>query len=114
MTARPGEPSTSARRVIDKAQARRLVAAMLDGSEPELKVRELKKELVISNPRDPDKGRVYVDYETGFVSWVRPVWDHWGPLQGYSGEDDNAGKPVSADQIIDTLTGHLREPGDFP
>src|ERR1700722_6118746 len=59
-----------------------LVRGMLAGSGVEIRERE--KELVISNPRDPDKGRIYINYTTGEVSWQRPVWEYFGRLQGYS------------------------------
>lgn len=113
MPATSGEPRAAGRRIIDKTQAWRLIAAMLDGCEPELTVRVLKHELVIRNPRDPGKGRIYVEYPTGVVSWVRPVREDWGILEGYAGDDDT-GQQVSAAQIIDTLTGRTRETSDSP
>src|SRR5215469_16404272 len=110
MPATPGEPGVPVQRIIDKAQARRLVAAMLDGSKPELRVRQLKHALVISNPRDPDKGRVYMEYATGLVSHVRPVREDWGILEGHADEDDT-GKKVSAARVIEVLTGCPHEAG---
>jgi hypothetical protein len=49
-----------------------MMREMLAGSG--LEIRQLKNELVISNPDNPDKGRIYINYITGEVSWKRPVW----------------------------------------
>src|ERR1700683_2792026 len=49
-----------------------LVREMLTGSG--LEIRDRDRKLVISNPRDPDRGRIYINYITGEVSWQRPVW----------------------------------------
>jgi hypothetical protein len=111
MTGIPDEPTASLKRLIDKGQARRLVAAMLDGSG--LSVREQKRELVIINPRDQEKGRVYVEYDTGHVSWQRTVLEHWGPLQGYTDEDNNDGR-VGAGQILNALHASTREQVGHP
>ena len=81
-------------------RARRAVAAVLKVSG--LRVRELTYELVITNPKDPDKGQVHVAYEDGFVSWERVVWDHWGQLESYAGAND---QKVSVAEIIKILTG---------
>ncbi len=73
---------------------------MLAGSG--LDIRDLDKELVISNPRDPDKGRIYINYTTGEVSWRRPVWDYLGYLKGYAQaiETDPDTEPVTDAQTI--------------
>jgi hypothetical protein len=110
MTSAPDEPgSASLQRIIDKGQAARLVEAMFDGSE--LTIRKLKRDLVISNPADRDKGRIYLEYATGHVSWTRTVSEHWGLLQGYEDEDGNPGR-VGANQILTALCGPAREVND--
>jgi hypothetical protein len=47
-----------------------LVRAMLAGSG--LDIRDRDKYLAISNPKEPDQGRIYISYTTGEVSWQRP------------------------------------------
>jgi uncharacterized protein RhaS with RHS repeats len=92
-------------RTIDKEAARRMVAAMVDGAE--LTVEALKTDLVITNPGYPERGRVYVEYATGHVSWERTVWDHWGVLRGFEAEKpaDDDETYVDNARIIDALTG---------
>ena len=71
---------------------------MLDGSG--LQIRELDYELVITNPNDPDQGRIYVAFADGYVSRERVAWDYLGPLEGF-GRD---GEPqIGANKIIRTL-----------
>ncbi len=83
-----------------RASARRAVAELL--KDTELRVRELTYELVIINPRDPEKGQVHVAYQDGFVSWERVTWDYWGQLETFAGA---VGAEVSAAKIINALTG---------
>jgi hypothetical protein len=73
------------------------VAALLADSG--LQVRELAHELVITNPGDPDKGQVHVDFD-GYVSWERVAWTYWGTLEGF--EDMGEGM-VSGDKILEVL-----------
>jgi hypothetical protein len=80
-------------------RARQAVAKLLKGSG--LRVRELTYELVITNPRDPEKGQVHIAYQDGFVSWERVTWDHWGQLETLA---DGTEAQVGATKIIDTLT----------
>jgi hypothetical protein len=77
-----------------------LVRDILAGSGLDIRFRE--KNLVISNPRDPDKGRIYINYLTGEVSWWRPVWDYFGYLKGYASapEADPDTEPVVDAQVI--------------
>jgi hypothetical protein len=111
MTDPSDEPGyASLQLIINKSLVWRSVTTMLDGSG--LKTRQLKRELVISNPAEPEKGRIHVEYASGYVSWERTVWEHWGPLQGYVDEDDDTGAYVDAKKIIDTLGGDAHETGD--
>ncbi len=83
-----------------------MMREMLAGSG--LEIRQLKNELVISNPDNPDKGRIYINYITGEVSWKRPVWDYLGYLKGYAQapEADPDTEPVAdAQAIIRALCG---------
>jgi hypothetical protein len=83
---------------------RQQVDALLHGSG--LQIRELAHCLAISNPVDPDKGRIHIGYSNGEVSWKRTTWDFLGALQGYEPDDDpDREPPVDADTIISTLTG---------
>jgi hypothetical protein len=77
-----------------------LVREMLTGSG--LEIRDRDRKLVISNPRDPDRGRIYINYITGEVSWQRPVWTYFGHLQGYAQapEADPDTEPVADAQAI--------------
>jgi hypothetical protein len=98
----PDRPSSAAlQRVIDKTQTRRMITAALDGSE--LNIRPLKNELVITNPLAPEKGQIRVEYATGHVTWMRQVWEHWGPLEGFHAEDTDHEEQVSPDKILKTL-----------
>ena len=88
---------------------RRIVGELLRGTV--LEIRELTHHLVISNPRDPDKGRIYIAYTTGEVSHRLITWDYFGPLQGYEPNDDPDREPaVNAAKIIATLTGQTPVP----
>jgi hypothetical protein len=83
-----------------RERARQAVAELLKGSG--LRVRELTYELVITNPRDPERGQVHIAYQDGFVSWERVTWDHWGQLETLAGDTDTQ---ASAARIINALTG---------
>jgi hypothetical protein len=96
---------------VQLCQARNKLGAMarrmLAGSG--LEIRDLERGLAISNPRDPDRGRIYISYVTGEVSLSRPSWDYFGYLQGYASalEADPDSEPVAdAQAIIDALCGH--------
>ena len=92
--------SPQLRRRMDKAAVLRMVAAMLDGAN--LKFRQLKNELVITNPSAPENGRVRIEYVTGHMSWQREMWDFFGPVQGFETEDDDESY-VGADAILSIL-----------
>lgn len=97
-----GEPvSAGLRHRIDKAAARRMVTAILDGSG--LTVRALKNGLVIVNPQDRDMDRIYIEYATGHVTWERTIQDHWGLLQGFEDSGNDGGSFVGADKILAAL-----------
>jgi hypothetical protein len=83
-----------------------LVREMLAGRG--LEIRELETRLVISNPRNPDMGRIYINYLTGEMSWRRPVWNYCGYLKGYATapEADPDTEPIAdAQTIIRALCG---------
>jgi hypothetical protein len=77
-----------------------LVREMLTGSG--LEIRDRDRKLVISNPRDPDRGRIYINYITGEVSWQRPVWVYCGHLKGYDQppEADPDSEPIADARTI--------------
>ena len=91
---------------VEKSHARFLLRQKVDdylrGSG--LQAREMVNDLAISNPHDPDKGRIYVKYANGDVSRKRVIWEHLGRLQGYDGDDPNREPGVDAATIIATLT----------
>jgi hypothetical protein len=63
-----------------RERVRKLVAKLIDGTE--LHVAELANGLVITNPRDPEKGQVHVAFADGYVYWERVVWEYWGTVEG--------------------------------
>lgn len=77
---------------------KRAVAEMVAGSA--LHVEERPNELIITNPRDPEKGQIHVDLTDGFVSWERVTWAYWGTLAGLPATDECV---ISADLILNTL-----------
>jgi hypothetical protein len=81
-------------------RTRRAVSELL--KDAGLRVHELTYELVITNPRDLEKGQVHVEYQDGFVSWERVAWDYWGQLETIGDATDTK---VSAAKIINALTG---------
>jgi hypothetical protein len=105
-----GQPSRSLQRLSDKVSAQKMVKAMLDGAD--LDIKPLKYELVITNSHDKDKGSVRIEYATGHVTWRRVLREHWGPLQGYA-EDEDSLPQVTAERILATLGAsyHPSEPG---
>ena len=89
-----------------RSRLRRTVGDLLAGSG--LEIRELERELVISNPRDPQKGRVYITYASGEVSLRLTIWDYWGYLDGYGRPlwaDPDSEPGIEASRIIDALGG---------
>lgn len=68
-----------------------------------LNIKERDSELVISSPRQPEKGSIHITFATGEVSYRRTLWDYLGYLPGYgSGDPDELG--VDTDAIIATFT----------
>jgi hypothetical protein len=110
MTNEPDE-LTSVRICRSRSALRKKVDELLRGSG--LEVREMVNGLAIFNPRDPGKGRIYVRYASGDVSWKRVIWDYFGPLQGYEGDDPDCEPGVDAAKIIAVLTGEP-VPGEMP
>lgn len=83
-----------------------LVRDMLTGHR--LDIRELKTNLAIGNPYNPDMGRIYINYLTGEMSWKRPVWTYCGYLKGYAAapEADPDTEPIAdAQTIVRALCG---------
>jgi hypothetical protein len=90
-------------RSIDRNSAERIVRATVHDAG--LTVQALKNDLVITNPHDPEKGLVRVDYATGFVTWERPSQDFWGVLEGYQAEEPPEDEStVTLATIVATLT----------
>jgi hypothetical protein len=92
-----------------RGDLRQTVNALLQGSG--LQIRELANALTVSNPRDPDKGRIHIAYVTGDVSLRRVTWDYFGLLEGYeSGGDPDHEPGVGAAKIITALTEQAPPP----
>ncbi|HEY1918454.1 MAG TPA: hypothetical protein VGH27_23005 [Streptosporangiaceae bacterium] len=95
---------------VDLCRARnRLLSAvqtMLAGSGLEIRAR--KRKLVIANPDDRDRGRIYINYVTGEMSWQQSTWNFLGHLKGYaqaSETDVDAELVADAEAIIHALRG---------
>lgn len=74
-----------------------------------LEVRELDRKLVIFNPRDLEKGRVYISYETVEVTRRRVTWDYLGCLDGHPGTAPHSDPRNDPDRDPDgDLIVHLR------
>jgi hypothetical protein len=70
-----------------------------------LDTRELENDrLVISSPRHPEKGRVYLNLRSGEVSHRRTIWDYLGHLDGHAGEHETPDSFVTVDTIIGLLS----------
>jgi hypothetical protein len=96
----PDKFDTPALRLLHSRLAvQRKVAAMVKGAG--LRVRECKYELVITNPMEPERGRIRVEYGDGFASLEKTSRDCLGHLEGFEDEDDGPG--VGADQILRAL-----------
>lgn len=70
-----------AREQDQRERVKQLVAEMVEGTE--LHVQELASGLVITNPRDPERGRVHVAFADGYVCWERVEWSYWGTIEGF-------------------------------
>ena len=85
-------------------QIRRVVAAIVEGAGLHMEERRL--ELIITNPRDPERGQVCIGLDDGYVSWERTVTDYWGHLDGLSTQDPDI-RAIPATKIIEALTGRM-------
>jgi hypothetical protein len=70
-----------------------------------LDIRELAKELAISSPGHPEKGRLYINLATAEVSHRLPACTYLGYLDGYGTDRDLDEPRVDTNKIITTLTG---------
>jgi hypothetical protein len=94
-----------------RSELHRTVVTLLRGSG--LEIRELAHHLCIYNPRDPEKGRIYIVYATGDVSHRLVTWDFLGPLHVAEADDDPDREPsVDAAKIIAILTGQTSPSGE--
>jgi hypothetical protein len=80
------------------------VTAMLHGTGLHIERRRL--ELIITNPADPDNGRVVISLTDGYVSWERTETSYWGHLEGIPSQDQDT-RAVPATQIIQALTERM-------
>jgi hypothetical protein len=68
-------------------------------------IRELAKELTVSSPGHPEKGRLYINLSTGEVSHRLPAWAYLGHLDGYGTDRDPDEPTVDTAKILTILTG---------
>jgi hypothetical protein len=94
MTTPPRQPA------LTPLQIRDLVTAVLHDSGLHVEVR--RNELIVTNPRDPEKGQVVITLNEGYVSWERTETAYWGTLEGVDTSPD--AQPVAITKIIETLT----------
>jgi hypothetical protein len=102
------EPMTQPAHNGDAARAFRARNALIRSVRTRLKgsgldVRELARELVVSNPGHPDQGRVYITYAGAEVSLRRTTWAYLGYLDGHGPTDPGAEPHVGTDKIISML-----------
>ena len=89
------------------ALVRRTATVGLHGSG--LRIEEHRRELIVTNPADPERGQVCIALDDGQVSWERTQTDYWGRLEGVTTTtttQDPDSPPVPATTIIETLTAH--------
>lgn len=85
-------------------QIRAAVTALLDGTGLHIEQRRL--ELIITNPRDPEKGQVVISLTDGYVTWERTQTSYWGHLEGTPSHDQDT-PTVTAAKIIQALTDRM-------
>jgi hypothetical protein len=78
-----------------------------------LDTRERVKDLVISHPGHPERGRVHITLASGEASHARTVWEYLGHVEGHGpGREPDDEPRVDADLITKILT--QPEPGNDP
>ena len=85
-------------------QIRATAAALLDGTGLHIEQRRL--EIIVTNPADPERGRVCITLDDAYVTWERTETDYWGHLEGITSRDQDT-RTVPASKIIDKLTGRM-------
>lgn len=85
-----------------KEQIKAAVVRLTEGMG--FQVEELANEMVITNPQDHDTGRLHVDFEHGYMSWERVVWEYFGTVVAGLGEE---GTKLATRE---TIMGLLGEP----
>src|ERR1700735_2863941 len=94
---------------LEMLQARNALRATLDSllAESGLKIRDLARDIVISNPHHPEKGKVYVGCPDGPVAWKRTVWDRWGYLTDPASEPAKPRPGPDAEEIAAKIISAL-------
>jgi hypothetical protein len=77
---------------------------MLDGTG--LHIEQRPRELIVTNPRDPEKGQIVITLEDGYVTWERTETSYWGHLEGVARHDQDT-LAVPATKIIQALTDRM-------
>jgi hypothetical protein len=93
------DTAEGAREPVDRDRTRRAVAELFAGSD--LTVRELKHEIAISNPDDPEKGQVLIEYDAAHVTVEQMTFRYLGQLEGF---EDEGGGWVTKEKIIEALS----------
>lgn len=95
VTTPPQEPARTSLQIRD------IVTALLHGSGLHVEVR--RREIIVTNPRDPEMGQIVITLDEGYVSWERTQTAYWGTLEGIGTSPD--ARPVPVSKIIEVLTG---------
>lgn len=84
----------------DKERIRQAVHKLTEGTG--FQAQELANEMVITNPQDLDNGQLHVDFEHGYMSWERVVWEYFGAVVAGLGEE---GTRLVTRETIEGLLG---------
>jgi hypothetical protein len=82
-----------------KERIKEAVHRLTEGTE--FQVGELANEMIITNPHDLDNGRLHVDFEHGYMSWERVVWEYFGTVVSGLGEEGS--RLVTRETIVGLL-----------
>jgi hypothetical protein len=100
----PGESGPAGLRQARDA-LRAAVESLLDGHG--LEIRELPHDFLVSNPREPEKGYVYIGIPDGHAAWKHTVWDHFGSLTDADPETGSLEASAEAERIIGKIIAAL-------
>jgi hypothetical protein len=79
-----------------------------------LDTRELTHHLAISTPGHPERGRIYIAYDTGEISHRRTTWQYLGNLHRHTTTPDPNPDPDEPTADITTIINILTTPATPP